>query len=203
MDFGISHAKIDEIGFITHAENLGYTHCWVTDSQSLRSDAFAVLALAAQQTRTIKLGVGVAVAGLRLAPVTACSIATINRLASKTLLLVDTCKSGAVTGKRRGVSDFTEALRDLLHAETGTIGMAASTGQELSQERPEWGHGAFTKALLEGLAGKADVNGDGIVDIKEMDLYVTNRVKDLTQGGPHPTTEIPRIMTNIPIATWR
>jgi hypothetical protein len=33
MDFGIVHAKIDEIGYITHAENLGYSHCWVTDSQ--------------------------------------------------------------------------------------------------------------------------------------------------------------------------
>ena len=32
MDFGIVHAKIDEIGYITHAENLGYSHCWVTDS---------------------------------------------------------------------------------------------------------------------------------------------------------------------------
>jgi hypothetical protein len=36
MDFGIVTAKIDEIGYITHAENLGYNHCWVTDSQMLR-----------------------------------------------------------------------------------------------------------------------------------------------------------------------
>ena len=32
MDFGIVTAKVDEIGYITHAENLGYSHCWVTDS---------------------------------------------------------------------------------------------------------------------------------------------------------------------------
>jgi hypothetical protein len=32
MDFGIVTAKIDEIGFITRAENLGYSHAWVTDS---------------------------------------------------------------------------------------------------------------------------------------------------------------------------
>ncbi len=53
MDFGIVTAKVDEIGYITHAENLGYTHCWVTDSQMIRSNCWAVLALAAQQTRTI------------------------------------------------------------------------------------------------------------------------------------------------------
>src|SRR6185295_14747773 len=48
MDFGIVTAKVDEIGFITHAENLGYSHCWVTDSPMIRSNCWAVLALAAQ-----------------------------------------------------------------------------------------------------------------------------------------------------------
>jgi len=81
MDFGIVTAKVDEIGYITHAENLGYSHCWVTDSQMIRSNCWAVLALAAQQTRAMRLGTGVNVPGLRLAPVTANGIATINRLA--------------------------------------------------------------------------------------------------------------------------
>jgi alkanesulfonate monooxygenase SsuD/methylene tetrahydromethanopterin reductase-like flavin-dependent oxidoreductase (luciferase family) len=81
MDFGIVTAKVDEIGFITHAENLGYSHAWVTDSPMIRSNCWAVLALAAQHTRTIRLGTGVNVPGLRLAPVAANGIATINRLA--------------------------------------------------------------------------------------------------------------------------
>lgn len=81
MDFGILTAKIDEIGYIAHAENLGYTHCWITDSPIIRSNCWAVLALAAQQTRTIRLGTGVNVPGLRLAPAAANGIATINRLA--------------------------------------------------------------------------------------------------------------------------
>jgi 5,10-methylenetetrahydromethanopterin reductase len=81
VDFGIMTAKIDEIGYIAHAENLGYTHAWVTDSPMIRSNCWAVLALAARETRTIRLGTGVAVPGLRLAPVAANGIATINRLA--------------------------------------------------------------------------------------------------------------------------
>jgi len=81
MDFGIGTARIDEIGYIAHAENLGYNHCWVTDSQMIRSNCFAVLALAARETRTMSLGTGVSVAGLRLAPTTANGIATINRIA--------------------------------------------------------------------------------------------------------------------------
>src|SRR5229473_3137228 len=51
-------AKVDEIGYITRAENLGYTHAWVTDSPMIRSNCWAVLALAAHQTRTIRLGTG-------------------------------------------------------------------------------------------------------------------------------------------------
>jgi alkanesulfonate monooxygenase SsuD/methylene tetrahydromethanopterin reductase-like flavin-dependent oxidoreductase (luciferase family) len=68
MDFGIVTAKVDEIGYITHAENLGFTHCWVTDSQMIRSNCWAVLALAARDTRRMRLGTGVNVPGLRLAP---------------------------------------------------------------------------------------------------------------------------------------
>ena len=81
MDFGIVTAKIDEVGYVSHAENLGYTHCWVTDSPIIRSNCWAVLALAARATRTMRLGTGVNVPGLRLAPAAANGIATINRLA--------------------------------------------------------------------------------------------------------------------------
>jgi hypothetical protein len=56
VDFGIMTAKVDEIGYNTRAENLGYTHAWVTDSPMIRSNCWAVLALAAHQTRTIRLG---------------------------------------------------------------------------------------------------------------------------------------------------
>ena len=63
MDFGICVAsKIDDVGYITHAENLGYSHAWVADSQMIWSDCYAVLALAAQQPRKINSGTGVSVA---------------------------------------------------------------------------------------------------------------------------------------------
>ena len=47
----------------------------------IRSDVWAVMALVAQQTQRLRIGTGVAVPGLRLAPVAANGIATINRLA--------------------------------------------------------------------------------------------------------------------------
>ena len=81
MEFGLTWAKLDEMEYVTEAEKLGFTHLWVTDSGLIRSDAFVFLTVAAQQTRTMKLGMGVAVPGLRLAPTLAAGMATLNMVA--------------------------------------------------------------------------------------------------------------------------
>ncbi|MCB1740684.1 MAG: LLM class flavin-dependent oxidoreductase [Gammaproteobacteria bacterium] len=88
MKFGIcTMADIDEIGFFAHAENLGYDSVWVTDSQMLFSDCYAVLALAAQSTRKLRLGPGTAICGTRIPPVHVAACATLNRLAPGRILL--------------------------------------------------------------------------------------------------------------------
>jgi len=81
MEFGLTWAKLDEMEYVTEAEKLGFTHLWVTDSGLIRSDPFVFLAVAAQQTKTMKLGMGVAVPGLRLAPTLAAGLATLNMIA--------------------------------------------------------------------------------------------------------------------------
>jgi alkanesulfonate monooxygenase SsuD/methylene tetrahydromethanopterin reductase-like flavin-dependent oxidoreductase (luciferase family) len=73
--------KIDDWQILPYAESIGYDSGWVPDSQMIWSDCYAVLALAAQHTSRMRLGTGVAIAGTRLAPVTAHSIGSINRLA--------------------------------------------------------------------------------------------------------------------------
>lgn len=81
MEFGLTWAKLDEMEYVTEAEKLGFTHLWVTDSGLIRSDAFVFLAVAAQRTTTMKIGTGVAVPGLRLAPTLAAGMATLNMVA--------------------------------------------------------------------------------------------------------------------------
>jgi alkanesulfonate monooxygenase SsuD/methylene tetrahydromethanopterin reductase-like flavin-dependent oxidoreductase (luciferase family) len=82
MEFGIGiDTHVDKWDLVRYAEELGYDRAWVPDSQMIWSDCYATLALAAVNTRSIKLGTGVAIAGTRIAPVTAHSIATINRIA--------------------------------------------------------------------------------------------------------------------------
>jgi alkanesulfonate monooxygenase SsuD/methylene tetrahydromethanopterin reductase-like flavin-dependent oxidoreductase (luciferase family) len=82
MQFGICVAtKIDDWQLIKYAEDLGFHSAWVPDSQMIWSDCYATLALAAHNTSRIRLGTGVAIPGTRIAPVTAHSIASINRVA--------------------------------------------------------------------------------------------------------------------------
>lgn len=129
----------------------------------------------------------------------------LEKLPSKTLLLADTCHAGLITGaseRTRGPArgDLTQALRALINAGSGSVVMTATMGLESSYEDDRWQHGAFSKALIEGLSGRADYDKDRAVYIRELDHYVTRRVNALTQGRQHPTTEVPRIMPNFPIA---
>ena len=82
MDIGICVAShVRDIGYVVRAEELGYSHAWLADSQMLWSDCYAALALAAVRTKRIALGTGVAISGRRPAPNNASGIATINALA--------------------------------------------------------------------------------------------------------------------------
>lgn len=82
MQFGICLASTpDDLDYVVEAEALGLSDLWAADSQMLWADVYAVLALAATRTTTMRLGTGVAVAPTRASTVTAAAIATINRLA--------------------------------------------------------------------------------------------------------------------------
>jgi len=112
----------------------------------------------------------------------------ITNIPSKVILLADTCHSGNINGKR----DMVGAIKSITSSGTGEIIMTATTGNGYSYEDKAWKNGAFTKALLDGLDGlKADYDNDGSITIKEIDLYITNRVKELTNGRQKPTTILP------------
>ncbi|MEN7547877.1 caspase family protein [Rapidithrix thailandica] len=123
----------------------------------------------------------------------------IGNLPSKVLLFVDACNSGQL-GANVAKRDNTEALRTMASDEYGVVIMSASTGVESSFEHPDWGHGAFTLALLEGLEkGEADFKKDFIVYLRELDLFVADKVQELTQGKQHPTTQKPSTISQLPV----
>jgi len=125
---------------------------------------------------------------------------TLAAIAGKALLFVDTCHSGNIMGTRRAVADINAVVNELASAEVGTVVFASSTGRQYSLEDPAWGNGAFTKALVEGLNGKADYSGKGRITINMLDLYISERVKELTDGKQTPTTAKPQTVQDFPLA---
>ena len=115
MQFGIMFdTHIDKWELIRYAEELGFDTAWVPDSQMIWSDCYATMALAAANTQRIRIGTGVAVAGTRIVPVTAHSIASINQLAPGRIFLGVGTEHTAmrVMGQDpMGVKDFREYLR--------------------------------------------------------------------------------------------
>lgn len=109
-------ANIDEIGFFNHVEALGYDAVWVTDSQMLYSDCYAVLALAARQTRRLRLGPGTAICGTRIPPVHVAAMATLNRMApGRVFLGIGTGNTAMRTMGQRPmrIAEYAEYLRVL------------------------------------------------------------------------------------------
>ncbi|HEU0203127.1 MAG TPA: hypothetical protein VFR86_22175, partial [Burkholderiaceae bacterium] len=62
---------------------------------------------------------------------------------------------------------------------------------QLSEESEDWGNGAFTRALLQGLAGGADLLRSGQVTYKGLDYFVSQEVKRLTNGRQTPVSLSP------------
>lgn len=129
--------------------------------------------------------------------------AGMNGTPCKKLILLDACHSGQsaldLLDLRSAKSlDVNDAVKELLQSETGVTIMTSSSGREFSYENPAWGHGAFTKALLEGLEGQADYNQNKVITLSELNLFVSDRVKILTEGRQHPYTPI-NLFGNIPL----
>jgi WD40 repeat protein/uncharacterized caspase-like protein len=130
------------------------------------------------------------------------------RIPCRKLALVDTCHSGAM-----GPAIRSETIREF--QENMIVVLAAAADGEPSQEAKVWGHGAFTKILLEALEGKADIGRsrsretaaaaagrdrasrsrpDGIVSLDEIIDYVLKGVPDLTRvGGDDDTAQHPTV----------
>ncbi len=119
----------------------------------------------------------------------------LEQLPGKVLMFVDTCHSAGITGAKSIAAD---PLYELTSDEYGTIVFASSLSREVSLENEAWGHGAFTKAILETFADKAsDLNADGYLSLTELEQRVYDQVQKLTDGLQHPVMSRPATVPNI------
>jgi hypothetical protein len=130
---------------------------------------------------------------------------TVASLAGKVLVFMDACHSGNLMGKskRRGLVVLDSVISELASAENGAVVFSSATGRQYALENVEWGNGAFTKGVVEGLRGKADYRSSGRITVNMLDLYVSERVKELTQGQQTPTTVKPPNVPDFPVALVR
>jgi len=97
--------------------------------------------------------------------------------AREVLAMVDTCFSGA--GGRSVLPPGARALVRVQAAPVvGTVALlSASSGTEISGPVAGLNAGLFTQHLLDGLGqGRADINGDGQISLRELTDYVKPRV---------------------------
>jgi WD40 repeat protein len=138
----------------------------------------------------------------------------------KKLLLLDACHSGEIDKesasvdkdglkviygdiKFRGFQTLLESnqafeLSKILFADVdknvGAAVISSSGGSELSLEGKKWNNGVFTHVVLQGLKSKkADLNGDGDMNVSELLFYVNENVKELTGGKQTPTSRVENI----------
>ena len=103
-------------------------------------------------------------------------------------------------GTRRGVADINQVVNELAAAENGVVVFTSSTGKQYALEKESWGNGAFTKALVEGLSSRNEFARGGRITVNMLELYVAERVKELTDGRQTPTTTKPATIQDFTVA---
>lgn len=126
----------------------------------------------------------------------------VGALPGKVVLLLDTCHAGGSLDQRAALreGDLQRVASQLSTTESNIIVFAASTGPQTAQESAAWGNGAFTKALVEGLRGKADFTASGLVSVSQLEAYVSSRVRTLTREQQTPTTTKPNAIIDFSLA---
>jgi alkanesulfonate monooxygenase SsuD/methylene tetrahydromethanopterin reductase-like flavin-dependent oxidoreductase (luciferase family) len=205
VKFGVCiAAKVSDIDLIVLAEELGYDSAWVADSQMIWSDCYAVLALASQRTTRIKLGTGVAIAGTRIAPVTAASIATINQLApGRTFLGLGTGHTamrimGQDSMRQKDFQSYARTVRNLLDGKNTSYTYGGETN-DIQFIHQRQGYYQLEPRIPMHIAGVGPVGqrfagriADGIVILGAPNAGNASRaLANVKEGAEHASREFP------------
>jgi WD40 repeat protein len=96
----------------------------------------------------------------------------------RVLVLLDACRSGAVTEDGAGTAVDATQLRTALAAANVTV-LTSSSGNENSIEHERWQNGAFTEVFLDALGREADIDRNSVVSMTEVTRFVTAGVPRL------------------------
>jgi uncharacterized caspase-like protein len=115
--------------------------------------------------------------------------------ASTKLCIADACLSGGITRQQASRPSLTQQVHD----GSNVAMLLASRSTQYAIEDRRLAGGAFTYFLLRGLTGHGDLDGNGIVTIRELHRYVAPLVKQRTRGKQTPVF-YGRFSDNLPLA---
>lgn len=108
----------------------------------------------------------------------------------RVLVLLDACHSGAATMDGAALAMDSTTLRTDLAAANVTVLTSSNSGQ-VSLESDVWGHGAFTRALLDALSDPAaDTDRNDLISTNGLAHYLAQHVPAITNGEQTPGMEV-------------
>lgn len=130
----------------------------------------------------------------------------LSGLRCKKLVLLDTCHSGNVVPiQTAGAAPLKAAIRPL--KQDDILILAATDVGQAALEISSLGHGVFTQAILDGFAGKADVQKDDEIYLQELakfvELEVPKRTRDLKLQTPRSFPSELMEIISVPMITLR
>jgi len=99
------------------------------------------------------------------------------------LFIMDSCYSGLALTRGGGVLPSQNYLNEISRRQAREMFTAGGADQQVADNGPN-GHSVFTWTLLQGLDGRADLNGDGVITASELATYVAPAVSALSHQTP-------------------
>lgn len=99
------------------------------------------------------------------------------------LFIMDSCYSGLALTRGGATTVSQNYLTEISRREARQMFTAGGADQQVADNGPN-GHSVFTWTLLQGLDGRADLNGDGVITATELAAYVAPAVSALSHQTP-------------------
>jgi hypothetical protein len=110
--------------------------------------------------------------------------------ADRLIFIADTCYSGASGGRTMTATKTRANLSDKFYERIsrgkGRVIISSCSANEISKEDDNLQHGVFSYYMLEGLKGRADQDGDGIITVSELFSYISRKVPQASAQDQHP-----------------
>jgi TolA-binding protein len=104
--------------------------------------------------------------------------------AKHVLFLMDSCYSGLALTRGGSIALSPQNyLNEMSKREARQMFTAGGADQQVADDGPN-GHSIFTWTLMQGLDGRADLNGDGVITATELAAYVAPAVSALSHQTP-------------------